>query len=425
MKFEIYYKKNNNKKLFQDFENENYTNIGNIKNYIPLYNNFFSLNETNYNGINLNHKNKMVSIIKRETKNIFSCEISDQDENISEKDVFFKFSPLLDPLKYMIGKYQKKNYNCEILPTLPDIYNKNKKLNSEVSEKVHPKIYDPNNSAYIDSFFTYLTSQLLNNHKFFHGIDFYGSFIGLKKNFSIDICDDLEYLAESDFFNENNNNLFTLSDIYDESVFNSLSRNNKKKISISSFKSDISLDSIQGFQKNVEDLFSCSDVINNEGDEADEEVEPEATDITVKTDTVDEELVLDNTEDLLNDILDINNINNINRKNTAEKNKRNSTESSSSTSCSSRSSNTNNEQSDNDDSDTDDSDNDDSDNDESDNETNRLRIKIINDSDDESGDNSGDESEKNQATNLVTNLKVIQNQMNHMLKQLLISFLFS
>ena len=127
MNFEIYYKKNNNKKLFQDFENENYTNIGNIKNYIPLYNNFFSLNETNYNGINLNHKNKMVSIIKRETKNIFSCEISDQDENISEKDVFFKFSPLLDPLKYMIGKYQKKKYNCEILPTLPDIYNKNKK----------------------------------------------------------------------------------------------------------------------------------------------------------------------------------------------------------------------------------------------------------------------------------------------------------
>ena len=29
-----------------------------------------------------------------------------------------------------------------------------------------------NNSAYVDSFFTYLTSQLLNKHNFIHGIRF-------------------------------------------------------------------------------------------------------------------------------------------------------------------------------------------------------------------------------------------------------------
>ena len=50
----IYYKKNTNSELFDQFtkSDNNYIKIENVQNYIPLYNNFFLLNNTNYNTIN-------------------------------------------------------------------------------------------------------------------------------------------------------------------------------------------------------------------------------------------------------------------------------------------------------------------------------------------------------------------------------------
>ena len=44
--FEISYKKNNNKKLFNNLEEEG---LSNVQNYIPIYNRFLLLNENNYN----------------------------------------------------------------------------------------------------------------------------------------------------------------------------------------------------------------------------------------------------------------------------------------------------------------------------------------------------------------------------------------
>ena len=52
------------------------------------------------------------------------------------------------------------------------------------------KIENKDNSAYIDSFFSYLSSQLLNNYNFVHAIDFYGSFLGIKEKFKYNITDD-------------------------------------------------------------------------------------------------------------------------------------------------------------------------------------------------------------------------------------------
>ena len=68
--------------------------------------------------------------------------------------LFFKFSPLLDPTKFMVGKYN--NIPPDLLSALPDLVNIN------VSEKVR----DRNNAAYVDSFFSYLTSQTLHNDNF-------------------------------------------------------------------------------------------------------------------------------------------------------------------------------------------------------------------------------------------------------------------
>ena len=48
--FSLYYKKNNNNLLFSQLEDKGFSNI---QNYIPIYNRFFELNETNYKNVNL------------------------------------------------------------------------------------------------------------------------------------------------------------------------------------------------------------------------------------------------------------------------------------------------------------------------------------------------------------------------------------
>ena len=75
-----------------------------------------------------------------------------------------------------------------------------------------PKIADFNNTAYIDSFFSFLTSQALNTHRFIHGLDFYGSFLAIKNNYKINIIDDIEYLVQSEFFVKSQNVLFDIED---------------------------------------------------------------------------------------------------------------------------------------------------------------------------------------------------------------------
>ena len=46
---EFFYKKYDNTKLFSNLENIELTNLSNIQNYVPIYKNFFCLNENNYN----------------------------------------------------------------------------------------------------------------------------------------------------------------------------------------------------------------------------------------------------------------------------------------------------------------------------------------------------------------------------------------
>ena len=55
-KFDLNYIKKDNKPLFANFEDINLMDVSKVQNYIPLYNKFFSINSTNYNNINLNHR---------------------------------------------------------------------------------------------------------------------------------------------------------------------------------------------------------------------------------------------------------------------------------------------------------------------------------------------------------------------------------
>ena len=216
--FDIYYQKNNNSVLFKTFKENQ---LDNIQNYIPLYTKFFNLQPNNHQSINLNQHYNITSVEKTNNKNKFSCTIQSKDNELKTQ-AFFKFSPLLDPIKYMIGKYGKLEQVTKVaLPKLPTEDN-----------ICHKKVLDPNNSAYVDGFFTYLTSNLLHTHNFIHGVDFFGAFLGIHKQFDVDILDDIEYLNESLFFHENRNKLFNINISNEDLFLESNTRNYRRKLQI-------------------------------------------------------------------------------------------------------------------------------------------------------------------------------------------------
>ena len=194
---ELSYQKNDNSKLFSSLVKTDIMNVSDIQNYIPIYSKFFALTNTNFNSINLKQVYSLNNITKKHSENTFQGKVKDNYGNTHTKDIFFKYSPLIDPVKYMIGKYDNSN---NMLFNLPTIINNNS----------HEKMRDTNNSAYIDSFFSYLSSQLLHHHGFINGLDFYGSYISIKNDFMVNVVDDMEYLTESPFFKKNLGQLFTL-----------------------------------------------------------------------------------------------------------------------------------------------------------------------------------------------------------------------
>lgn len=97
--FDIYYKKNDNSELFSYLSEKSENKIKNIKNYIPIYSRFFSLNDTNYNKINLNQKYNIHNIKNDIDENSYNVLLFDCSKNNIAKKSFFKFSPLLNVTK--------------------------------------------------------------------------------------------------------------------------------------------------------------------------------------------------------------------------------------------------------------------------------------------------------------------------------------
>jgi len=210
------YQKRKNVELFQTLEREDLTFLSKTQNYIPIYKRFFSLSETNYNHINLNHKwflsnvrekaeaeeDEDVSEEDEESSkydpfipNVFVCTLKNSQTNKTKvKNAFLKMAPLLDPYKFLIGKYDANDPALYTLPTF--------------SGQGNAILNDVNNSAYVDGFFCFLSSQLLHHEGFIHGLDYYGSFLAIKNNFTINVYDDLEYLNQSEYFLKNMNKLF-------------------------------------------------------------------------------------------------------------------------------------------------------------------------------------------------------------------------
>ena len=238
--FSLHYRKINNRDLFSSLENSE-LGIKSSRNYIPLYETYFNLNETNYNSINLNQRFYVSALSGVVDKNNIQAAVVDAFKSTSEsltivhKPIFIKFSPLIDPVKYMSGKYENLNLNMNMNSELLNIPSL-----SKLESQGHLKANDKNNSAYVDGFFSYLSSQVLNCHDFIHGLNFYGSFNAVKSEFYYNIIDDIDYLDKNPFFNKNKTILFDVEDIEysEDSESNSKSsqtkntRNKKDKIII-------------------------------------------------------------------------------------------------------------------------------------------------------------------------------------------------
>ena len=240
MTFSIYYRKKRNQHLFQSLEKSE-LGLENMQNYIPIYDRFFSFNDTNKNGINLNSYNFITHYISTLDSHIIKGKVmNSKTEKSNVREMFIKYGPLLDPLKYLAGKYD--------LDHIDHLPRHKEKCPIE-------KMDDINNSAYVDAFMTYLTSNILHHHNFYHGLDFYGSFIGIKKNFEYDMIDDIEMVHNNSFFHKHVNKLFDLPENFDTNYFDNSSRNYKNRITIGE---DESILSITSFESDVMDVFKTT-----------------------------------------------------------------------------------------------------------------------------------------------------------------------
>jgi len=157
-------------------------------NYVPLYERFFALNATNWNHVNLQLPWSVHDVHDAEG----GISVSDGNSEVKRTSAFFKYSPLLDPTRYLSGGYADT-----VVTTLP--------LFQTLG---FPKLSDVNNSSYVDAFFYFLSNHLQTANASFHnGLAFYGTFLGLKHKFVYNLEDD--YIMQTTFFSENQGKLFT------------------------------------------------------------------------------------------------------------------------------------------------------------------------------------------------------------------------
>jgi hypothetical protein len=185
--------------------------LSNVQLYNPLYSRIFPNDVTpeNYNSITWPNHLQMCGIDA----------VTDVSTGaFHQRPTFIKFSPLLDPLRYLIGKYDLANPALRILPNLDN------------KDDVHSKIGNQYNVSYIDAFMCYLSSQLATRFHFCHGLDYYGSYLAIQKHFRYNAVDDIDYLSDSSFFVDHLGHEFSMD--MDETQLKCGSRGCKHKIHI-------------------------------------------------------------------------------------------------------------------------------------------------------------------------------------------------
>ena len=173
--------------------------VKDIQFYQPYYSLYFNIHNTKNSHKRIDLKRRYyireilgVSNKKYHTSNTFlNCKIFDSLKNLYQiEEVFCKCIPLLDPLFWIMS-----NYN-NFVPRnglLPSGYNYN----------TYEKINNMNNSAYIDTFMSFICSEITNSNLNPSFPVFYGSLNGIKKEYNFDISEDYYSLKKEPWFHKN------------------------------------------------------------------------------------------------------------------------------------------------------------------------------------------------------------------------------
>tara|TARA_Y100000389_G_scaffold189213_1_gene212703 strand:- start:722 stop:2191 length:1470 start_codon:yes stop_codon:yes gene_type:complete len=239
------------KKLFNIFKKSCETNLKlhEAQVYQPYFSLYFNIHNTKHSHklMDLKNKYQIEEIVsskshKHYTSNSFTlCKLKNNNQHsVITKELFCKCIPLLDPLYFI-----KNNYNNIIHrnPLLPSCYNHN----------TFDKINDMNNSAYIDTFFSYICSNLTQNDILPSFPIFYGSVNGIKSSFNYDISDEYYDLKYEDWFYKNigitySMNIYVDSDSEEGSEEESINDDSKSNLSNTTNSS---------YKSNKEDYIAC------------------------------------------------------------------------------------------------------------------------------------------------------------------------
>ncbi len=189
---------------------KNILNINEIQFYQPYYSLYFNIHNTkkSHQIIDLKRRYYVHEILevtnkKYHTSNTFlKCKIFDSLKNIYHiEELFCKCIPLLDPLYTIKSNYNNLVYRNSLLPSC---YNHN----------TYEKINNMDNNAYIDTFLSFICSEITQNNLNPSFPIFYGSLNGIKDEYNYDISDDYYSLKNEGWFCKNLNKYNIKVDMY-------------------------------------------------------------------------------------------------------------------------------------------------------------------------------------------------------------------
>jgi len=198
MNYNIHCNKSRTDKNIENFLENGPFKIRNIQTYYPIMDHYyyFSPNKINYNLefknrykiLNLINKNKDRNKYDLYTKKIYHSDVLDiATKRKKRSKIFFKINSILNPISFIMNKYS--NEENISLPFYKK-YHMNR-IN---------KLLNKNNSAYIDSFCTFVCSKLVDNNLCPNFPKYFGSYCGIMDEYWFDMTDEYEIYNEKDWF---------------------------------------------------------------------------------------------------------------------------------------------------------------------------------------------------------------------------------
>lgn len=216
--YAIRYNKRKSRYIFDKLDKV--AGLANAQNYNPLYDCIFSLNQANHNIVTLDTP-WIIGDMYVSKKDATSAATDPFDDNFIEcqltstasppdaprrAEIFAKYVPLANVLDYACGKY----IGDPLKIALPQ-FGTGASASASADADTPQRAQNKNHTAYTDNFFNYL-SGLLYSKGFVHGIEYYGSFVGNKRNFKYNIDDVFDLLCDDKKFRKYNGTLYTMDE---------------------------------------------------------------------------------------------------------------------------------------------------------------------------------------------------------------------